>query len=53
MKVMESTMLAKVKNTYKLPHMAKYKMLWAGNLPKIIKCCDEAFDQALEMLGQF
>ena len=53
MKVMESAMLAKGKNTYKLPHMGKYKMLRAGSLPKTIKCCDEAVDQALEMLAQF
>ena len=50
-KVMESTMLAKVKNTYKLPQMGKYKMLRAESLPKTIKWCDGAVDQALEMLG--
>ena len=51
MKVMGSTMLAKGKKKYMFPHMGKYKMLMAGSLPKTIKCCDEAVDQALETLA--
>ena len=52
MKVMESVMLAEGKNSYKIPHMGKYKMLRADAIPKSIKCTDKAIYKALEVLDQ-
>ena len=52
MQTMEQTMLAKGKNNYKLQHMGKERLLRSGELPRTIRCSDEAIEAALEVISE-
>ena len=50
MKSLEGSLTVGGGNRYPLAHMGKYKLLRAGQLPKSVRCSDEAMEAALEML---
>ena len=50
MKSLEGSLTVGGGNHYPLAHMGKYKLLRAGQLPKSVRCSDEAMEAALEML---
>jgi hypothetical protein len=51
MKAMEGSMTVGGKNSYKLQHIGKEQLLRNGVLPESIRCSDEAFEAAMEMMA--